>query len=347
MTRPPAEVGVRYRRWPFLAVSWEGQGLVLTNCDSLRRFRVDDRLLGLLSRLGQWQSTADLDAGGASVSSDSLEQLHQMGVVERAGPDEPDDDTELACWSPFELAVHRSQNTGGERNRAHLVGPPPAAFKPRPAGAATPLPPARPLSGRLDRLLEARRSIRAFGSGALALDDLAALLHHSDRVIKVIDDAHVGQQVFRPYAGGGARSELELYVVANDVEGLVTGAHWYDGRAHDLVYVRGPDTGQDRINVAVDEATGGLSRRPQVVLLITAVFARIMWKYQGIGLGLIDRDVGCLYQTLYLVATALGLAPCAVGAGPEAANATWLGLDPLVESQVGCFMIGTRESEGD
>ena len=80
------------------------------------------------------------------------------------------------------------------------------------------------------------------------------------------------------------------------------------------------------------------------MLLVTAVFARVMWKYEGIGPGLIDRNVGCLYQTIYLVATALGLGPCAIGAGDEAANASWLGLDPLVESQVGCVLIGTLES---
>jgi Nitroreductase len=70
------------------------------------------------------------------------------------------------------------------------------------------------------------------------------------------------------------------------------------------------------------------------VLVITAVFARVMWKYQGIGLSLIYKDTGCLTQTLYLVATALGLAPCAIGGGDERAVAHWLGLDPLVEAPV-------------
>ncbi len=331
----------RYRRHRFLLVAWEGHELILTDCDSLRRFRVDETLIGALSQLDGWRDADELAAAGVAISPDDLEQLHQMGVVERAGPGEQTDRDEGRFWSPVELAVHRGQNKGGERDEGRLDGPPPPAFKPRPTGTPTALPAPGPLSARLDQVLEARVSRRSYAQAALTLDDLSSLLHHSARVRSVAEDAHLGQQVFHPYPAGGARSELELYVVANDVEGLAAGAHWYDGRSHDLVLLRSRDAGQEKVNRAVHDATGGLPRDPQAVLIVTAVFARIMWKYEGIGLGLIDRDVGCLYQTLYLVATALGLAPCAVGGGPESDNARWLGLDPLTESQVGCFLIGT------
>lgn len=331
-----------HRRSPFLLAGWEGRDMVLLNCDSLRRFRVDQRVLSLLTRLDVWTSQEELPSG-LLASSEDLTQLGDLGVVEDELSNTCTD--EAGYWSPFDLMVQRQQNVGGEVDADERSGPPPPAFKPRPTGATTGLPPAGALPGQLDDVLRTRKSIRTYGRQPMSLQALSALLHHSARVTGTLTDASLGEQVFRPFPGGGARSELEIYVVANDVERVTTGVHYYDARSHELVQLREPGEDQRRLNRWAADAIGGdPSHNPQVVLLITAVFARVMWKYRGIGLGLIYRDVGCLYQTLYLVANALGLAPCAIGGGTELANARWLGLDPLVESQVGCFLIGTREA---
>jgi len=65
-----------------------------------------------------------------------------------------------------------------------------------------------------------------------------------------------------------------------------------------------------------------------------------MWKYERLGLATIYRDVGCLFQTMYLAATDMGLAACAIAGIQDLENAAWLGLDPLIEAQVGCFLLG-------
>jgi hypothetical protein len=76
------------------------------------------------------------------------------------------------------------------------------------------------------------------------------------------------------------------------------------------------------------------------LFLVTAVFGRTAWKYRGIPLHLILQEVGALYQTMYLAATALGLAACPVGAFPERAVAEILNLDSRDESEVGMFALG-------
>ena len=46
-----------------------------------------------------------------------------------------------------------------------------------------------------------------------------------------------------------------------------------------------------------------------------ARFPRLAWKYESIAYALTLKDVGMDFQTMYLAATAMGLAPCAVGRG--------------------------------
>ena len=70
-----------------------------------------------------------------------------------------------------------------------------------------------------------------------------------------------------------------------------------------------------------------MNAKPDVVFIITAVFGRTMWKYKNIGLSHILNDLGCLYQTMYLVATAMNLAPCVVSGSYEILIRDWLKLD--------------------
>ena len=61
----------------------------------------------------------------------------------------------------------------------------------------------------------------------------------------------------------------------------------------------------------------------------------------GIAYATTLRHTGVLYQTMYLVATAMGLAPCGLGNGDADLSARVLGLDYLQESSVGDFLLGT------
>ncbi|NUR91486.1 MAG: dehydrogenase, partial [Nonomuraea sp.] len=67
-----------------------------------------------------------------------------------------------------------------------------------------------------------------------------------------------------------------------------------------------------------------------------------MWKYETIGYSLVLKHVGVLYQTLYLVGTAMDLAVCGLGGGDAADFALASGLDYLSEGSVGELIIGSR-----
>lgn len=334
----------RFRRSPLLLVEWQGRDLVVVHADSQRRFRSEPSIMTVLAHLEDWTTLEELNAVGSPLTVADMDRLVEFGVVERELDADVLGAAEGWVWDANELTVHRRSNTGGFRESA-LTGVPPPVFKPRPDGVVTPLPePAARLSEPLGDVLGRRRSVRRYGDRPLGLDELSSLLHHAARIIASGRHETLGDYALRPFPGGGARSELELYVVAQHVAGLAPGAHYFDPRSHALVQIRSSDDHHKSLVQWTHAATGGmLNRDPAVILLVTAVFGRVMWKYRGISLSLIYKDTGCLIQTLYLVATSLGLAPCAIGGGEERANSTWLGLDPLLESQVGCMLLGPRD----
>jgi SagB-type dehydrogenase family enzyme len=54
------------------------------------------------------------------------------------------------------------------------------------------------------------------------------------------------------------------------------------------------------------------------------------------------KHVGVVFQTMYLVATAMGLSPCGVGGGDSDLFARAAGADYYAETSVGEFLLGSK-----
>lgn len=295
--------------------------------------------------------------------------LHAAGaVVGSAARDAEDTEPAVARWPVPDLWLHTvsrsNRAVGGYGPTAPHAGgfPAPPAVPParggrtvalpRPATAPLPRsgPAARPGTADLDTLLAARRSIRAHDDAApITLDQLAALLHRVARswgVHRVPTVSRTGEVLgehevlARPYPAGGGLHELELYPVVTRCAGLDPGLWHYRGTDHVLEHVAEP-TPALRSLVGAAAAGGQFPADPQVLLVVTARFGRVQQLYQGMAYALILRDVGVLYQTLYLAGAAMGLACCALGGGDAADFAEASGLDPLVEGSVGEFTLGS------
>src|SRR5262249_42119289 len=91
-------------------------------------------------------------------------------------------------------------------------------------------------------------------------------------------------------------------------------------------------------------ATGVPAGELQVLLVLAARFARLGWKYSAIAYSLTLQNVGVLYQTMYLTATAMGLAPGGIGAGDADLFAQAVGGDYYAETSVGEFLLGSAPS---
>jgi SagB-type dehydrogenase family enzyme len=192
------------------------------------------------------------------------------------------------------------------------------------------------------RVLESRRSMRFHAAEPISIETLGEFLFRTARVtpVGVSADGRPDER-FRLYPGGGACHPLEVYVIAARCVGLGAGLYRYLAASHELLPIEAdPDVVQGFVqNPAVPMDRGSAQ---QVHLVFTARFDRINRRYEGNAYALILQEVGALYQTMYLVATAMGLAPCAVGGGNADAFARVIGADPLEEASVGAFVVGSR-----
>ena len=93
-----------------------------------------------------------------------------------------------------------------------------------------------------------------------------------------------------------------------------------------------------RIEEAVS-ATAGLGR-PQILFTIASRFGGFNWKYSAMCYAAQLKNVGAIYQTMYLVATAMGLGACGLGLGNADRFARMTGHDYATEGSIGEFMIG-------
>ena len=91
------------------------------------------------------------------------------------------------------------------------------------------------------------------------------------------------------------------------------GFYHYDAGRHALVPI---DVRTPHLEALFSEAQLSMNApaTPQIVITIAARFGRVSWKYSSLAYALILRDVGVLLQTLYLMATDMGLVGARSGA---------------------------------
>ena len=294
-----------------------------------------------------------------SVSRDSLalflEMLLGACFASELNPDEPypGESELLAQWDFHDLLFHARSRLG---RHANLYGgtyrfrnkiEPLPAVKEFHAEETIDFhrPDMRPLRSQdcpLTLVLEERRSIREYGKRPITDGQLGEFLYRSARV-KQLMKTHFQDLSSRPYPGGGSIYELELYVTVCRCENVPPGLYHYCPKEHRLEKLCGPT---EEVDALLKDAVwaAGLAETPQILIVIAARFQRLSWKYESIAYSVLLKNIGVLYQTMYLVATAMNLAPCALGGGDSDLFARATGLDYYAETSVGEFLLGSKSS---
>jgi SagB-type dehydrogenase family enzyme len=273
-----------------------------------------------------------------------------------------DEDPALQTWAFHDLLFHARSRRGrfdapygGTYRFADRLAPPPA-LKPAPVGELREL--YRPDLARLERddpplarVLEQRRSIRDFDAEHPITDrQLGEFLFRVARV-KSCRQAEVATDygpilmdfASRPYPAGGGLYELELYAVVNVCANLDPGLYHYDPLRHHLTRLCGRTAEVGELLRDAAESTAIPEDNLQVLLILAARFGRLAWKYESIAYALTLKHVGVVFQTMYLAATAMGLAPCAIGGGDADLFARAAGTTYCAETSVGEFLLGSQQ----
>jgi SagB-type dehydrogenase family enzyme len=165
-------------------------------------------------------------------------------------------------------------------------GAPPAPRRPR--GPLTPLPPARRQAGRaLDQTIQHRGSTRQFSHAALGLIELATTLWWATR----------------PTALDVPSGLVDVYLVANAIEDLKSGAWRYWPEAHALEPLTEGDFRRQSAFLTLEQALGGDAA---VTLFFLAPLNALLTAYGNRGYRLANLEAGLIGGRAYLVAYASG-----------------------------------------
>jgi SagB-type dehydrogenase family enzyme len=336
--------------------------LILESPLSSVQARLPGRSAGLLAALARPQSCRDLCHHATGLPVQALSMLLSLLAdaalireVDGNGQSPEDGNPTLAQWEFHDLLFHVASRGG----RLESSPTPPFRF----LGTIPPLPATKrvmsskvialykPALGRMVQqdppladVMERRRSIRRFGSQPITGQQVGEFLYRVARIRRLIEpDPSSGlyyQASDRPYPSAGAAYDIEIYPIIRSCEGIRPGAFHYDPQDHQLECIADYDSRMDAL-VRDARHAAGLSCDPQILLVLASRFQRVSWKYSGIAYSLTLKHVGVLFESMYLVATAMGLAPCALGAGNSTVFNQVTGLSPLEESSVGEFLLGS------
>lgn len=306
------------------------------------------RARGRLAPRGLLALTALLD--GPATGEDGLARaLWQFGYFEPAGAEESE---ARRTWTFHDLLMHEASRSNrdidpvGATYRFDGSFPSPPARKPAMPGHRIALPVVDQAaiaagSAPLHTVQERRGSHRDYAGGMLPLADLASFLWRVARVKETIADSRQDLMT-RPYPAGGAINELEFYVATARCTGLDPAIHHYDSHDHALVRLAGsePLVGKMTDRACAAMALSGDAVRPQAVITIASRLPRLGWKYENMAYRASLLHAGVVLELMYLVATDMGLAPCANGTGDSRLLEAATGIDPFEETAIAEFALG-------
>jgi oxazoline/thiazoline dehydrogenase len=301
---------------------------------------------GWLGRLAQAVSLGALLQRGQHCFADFVQLLWRAGFLEEG---EVIESPSRATWEFQDLLFHWSTR-GGRVNSVQggtfrFLGKldAPRAMKERMSSHKVDLsvPNETERSSDLVSIIEQRRSIREQGQQPIRAAEIARLLYHTARAKERVDGDHQ-ELLLRPVPAAGAIHEIEVYLAVYRCEGLDPGLYHYHAEDHALFRL---DADEEHVTSLLAEAAatwGKPDEPPQVLVVLASRVPRIAWKYEGIAYRLSLLNAGAIVQSLYLLATEMGLACTALGGGDSMVFAAATGLDPLEETSIAEFALGSR-----
>jgi SagB-type dehydrogenase family enzyme len=276
-----------------------------------------------------------------SVARAILQLIHAQLLLEFESAEQERDEWVGSSWGPWlpEGGFHfMTKDTpyvpgdwpAAEKQKMLAATPAPPQFKKVRGGHTVRLPSHEMAADAFFETLRARRTHRKFAKGKVSLENVSKLLQTTWGVQGYFQTNVFGKLPYKTSPSGGARHPGEVYLMALKVDGLETGLYHYDPRDHRLA--RLPARASPRLASAYC-ADQRYFAGAAALFIMTAVFARTMWKYgRARAYRVVLLETGHLCQTFCLTATRLGLAPFSTAALKDTLIEKHLGLDGISES---------------
>ncbi|MFX1276688.1 MAG: SagB/ThcOx family dehydrogenase [Promethearchaeota archaeon] len=183
-------------------------------------------------------------------------------------------------------------------------------------------------------VIVSRHSTRTFNDESISLNTLSSILFGMAGLTRIYP-----QFAFRTTPSAGGLYPIEIYPIINNVEEIEQGVYHYDILHHELEYLKG---GNFRKEVAEACLGQKMAYDSAINFIWTAVIERSKWKYLQRCYRYIYMDCGHIGQNFYLIAEALELGACTIGAIYDDELNDLLGIDGKTETAIYVGVIGKK-----
>ncbi|MFW9987407.1 MAG: SagB/ThcOx family dehydrogenase [Candidatus Odinarchaeota archaeon] len=156
------------------------------------------------------------------------------------------------------------------------------------------------------KVVLSRKSTRKFKQEPIKQSHISQLLYGMTGLTRISP-----QVAFRTVPSAGGLFPIEVYTIINNVEELEKGLYHYNIAQHMLELLK---EGDFRAEIAKGCLDQQMVYNSAVSFVWTAVIERSKWKYLQRCYRYIYLDAGHIGQNFYLIAEALGLGACTIGA---------------------------------
>jgi SagB-type dehydrogenase family enzyme len=211
-----------------------------------------------------------------------------------------------------------------------------------PDARRVPLPDPPDLPAPAGETFRRRRSRRSYTGEALDLGRLSAVLGYGCGVTATVPAYGFERLPLRTFPSHGGLQSPEVYAWTGSTDGLDGGLYHYEPRSHSLELLQ---TGDHRPRLQAIAFGEDYFAQAGTVLLVTAVYDRLRWKYGDRAYRFACMDAGFLGENVYLAAEALGLGACAVSGFAQDAAEDLLGVDSKRELALLLITVGVRAAD--
>ena len=184
------------------------------------------------------------------------------------------------------------------------------------------------------KTIKNRQSTRKFTDDPISLMELSLLLFGISGVTRKFP-----QFAFRTTPSAGGLYPIESYPVINNVEKLEAGTYHYNILEHSLELLKPGDFRQEVAEGCLGQI---MAYKSAINIVWTAVIDRSKWKYLQRCYRYIYMDAGHIGQNFYLIAEALGLGACTIGAIYDEELNDLLDVDGFNETAIYVGVLGKK-----